>query len=289
VRVEENLVRFVSLCRERGLLVALSTWFRQDRDDLRMRITSPEQHAALWRATLDALDRRRLLDCVLYVDLCNEFSQAFWAPFLAPVLGRQGGGEIPWTDPGVMDWMRRAIAALRAAYPRLDYCFSFCDQLEAGQGQDVSFLDLLEPHVWFTGFSDFYDRVPYRYEKFDPVGYDHLVARGEALYRADPLHWQGALEHGIAAVAAWSRRAARPLVTTECWGVVDYKDWPGLGWGWVKELCALGVRSASATGRWAAMATSNFCGPQFVGMWRDVDWHRRLTDVIHAGALPPTG
>jgi hypothetical protein len=45
------------------------------------------------------------------------------------------------------------------------------------------------------------------------------------------------------------------------------------------------VRTASATGRWLAMATSNFCGPQFVGMWRDVSWHQRLTDVIHQGPL----
>ena len=71
--------------------------------------------------------------------------------------------------------------------------------------------------------------------------------------------------------------------------MVDFKDWPGLDWGWVKELCALGTLTASATGRWAAIATSNFCGPQFVGMWRDVGWHLRLTDAIHRGALPPTG
>jgi hypothetical protein len=53
----------------------------------------------------------------------------------------------------------------------------------------------------------------------------------------------------------------------------------------VKELCELAVRTASATGRWVAMATSNFCGPKFIGMWRDVSWHQRLTDVIHQGSV----
>ena len=85
--------------------------------------------------------------------------------------------------------------------------------------------------------------------------------------------------------AEWSRSAQKPLITTECWGVINYKDWPLLKWEWVKELCEYGVQQASATGRWVAMATSCFCGPQFVGMWRDVDWHRRLTDVIHRGPL----
>jgi hypothetical protein len=47
------------------------------------------------------------------------------------------------------------------------------------------------------------------------------------------------------------------------------------------ELCEIGVKEAAATGRWKAIATSNFCGPQFVGMWRDVAWHKRLTTVIH--------
>ncbi|MDR1824378.1 MAG: hypothetical protein LBR27_03440 [Bifidobacteriaceae bacterium] len=34
------------------------------------------------------------------------------------------------------------------------------------------------------------------------------------------------------------------------------------------------------------MGTSNFCGPQFHGMWDDVAWHQRLTAAIHAAPLP---
>ncbi|HEY7307481.1 MAG TPA: cellulase-like family protein [Bryobacteraceae bacterium] len=36
------------------------------------------------------------------------------------------------------------------------------------------------------------------------------------------------------------------------------------------------------------MATSNFNGPQFAGMWRDVDWHRRMTDTIHSASVNTT-
>jgi hypothetical protein len=76
-----------------------------------------------------------------------------------------------------------------------------------------------------------------------------------------------------------------PLATTECWGVVDYKDWPLLNWDWVKDMCALGVETAAATGRWSVVATSNFCGPQFAGMWRDVAWHQRLTQLVKRSRL----
>ena len=77
-----------------------------------------------------------------------------------------------------------------------------------------------------------------------------------------------------------------PLITTECWGVVDYKDWPLLKWDWVKDLCALGVQHAASTGQWLAIATSNFCGPQFAGMWRDKAWHQQLTQTLSQSRSP---
>ena len=58
--------------------------------------------------------------------------------------------------------------------------------------------------------------------------------------------------------------------------------WTGTG----LKTCAAGTRYAAETGAWAAIATSNFCGPQFVGMWRDIDWHRELTDLIKSSPLP---
>jgi hypothetical protein len=134
VQVMPALIQFLEKCAVRGLRVGLSTWFRQDLDNLRLRVKSPADLAGIWRATLDAIDRAGLLGTLLYVDLCNEF--------------------------------------------------------------------LL-------------------------------------------LHWD-----------------------------------------WVKDLCERGVRQASASGRWAALGTSNFCGPQFVGMWRDVEWHQRLTEIIHQGRCP---
>jgi hypothetical protein len=78
----------------------------------------------------------------------------------------------------------------------------------------------------------------------------------------------------------------KACVAKNGWGVVDYKDWPLLDWGWVKELCAVGVETAAATGQWVCLATSNFCGPQFVGMWRDVAWHRAQTERIHRAQAP---
>jgi len=284
VAVREPLLEFLRGCRSRGVRVALSSWFRQDKDDVRMQIRTPQDHAVIWVETLRILEQGGLLDDNLfYVDLCNEFPLREWAPFLPS--GADGNVLRRASAPGTA-WMREAIAAVRDRYPGLALCFSITSEYDTLLQQDVSFMDLLEPHLWMTHFSDFYGRVGYRYERFATTGYENLVANGERIYRGDPEHWSRSLQEGIRRIAAWSEHVGKPLVTTECWGVVDYKDWPLLDWGWVRELCEVGVDTALSTRRWMAMATSNFCGPQFVGMWRDIAWHRRLTDRIHRGHAP---
>jgi hypothetical protein len=277
VAVQPALNQFIRKCADRSIGVGLSTWFRKDKDNIRMRIATPEDLGKVWRATLDGIVDAGLLESILYIDLCNEWPQTKWAPFLP----RAGGADPSRTSPTVQRWMAEPIAMLRDTYPSLDYCFSFNTQFDSWQQQDVSYMDVLELHVWMAQWSDFYERVDYGYERFEAKGYDNLAQRAEPLYRKSPEHWKACLGRGIDLAIEWSLHSGKPLMTTEGWAVVDYKDWPLLEWGWVKELCEFGVHKTAQTGRWAALCTSNFCGPQFVGMWRDVDWHRRLTGLIH--------
>ncbi|HET8841468.1 MAG TPA: cellulase-like family protein [Ktedonobacteraceae bacterium] len=281
VQVLPALTQFLEKCRERGLLVGLSSWFRRDRADSCMLLTTPEKLAMAWQKTLQSIEAANLLDTILYVDLCNEFPLHIWAPYFAPDASDED--EVLRDTPEGRRWMSEAITLLRTAYPDLDYCFSFTTEFSVQQ--NVAIHDLLELHIWMVQWCDFYEQVGYHFERFEAIGYENMVQRAEPLYRSRPDHWQQALRQGIELAAEWSRTAGKPLITTECWGVVDYKDWPLLNWDWIKELCEIGVQNASATGRWAALATSNFCGPQFVGMWRDIAWHRRLTDLIHRGPL----
>lgn len=277
VRVQPSLNQFIAKCAERGLMVGLSTWFREDIENQRMKVKSPQEMGRIWKVTLDTIKESGLLDNLLYVDLCNEFPIAPWTPYIHPEIRRNSAQG--------KEWMTGALKIIRAAYPELPYTFSFTSEYESWKTEDVSFLDFLELHLWMTHFSDFYAKVGYNYERFDSRGYDNLVKKGEKLYRSDPAHWQSCLAKGIDTLTEWSKASGKPLMTTECWGLVDYKDWPLLNWDWIRELCELGVKRAAATGRWIAMATSNFCGPQFVGMWRDARWHQRLTRVIHEAPL----
>lgn len=281
VRIQPALTDFIAKCAQRGIAVALSSWFRPDRTDARMKIRGPQDLAEVWAVTLDTVADAGLLDSVLYVDLCNEYPLSLWAPWLRQATRQEDPSR---TDPEVHRWMAESLAAVRARHPGLAYCFSFASELRDRDHQDVSAFDLLEPHVWMAhpDVSDFHAEVGYDLEKcrFEPQQWAAMVAQGEYAYRQRPEHWEQLLRAAVDDMADWSSDTGKPLVTTEAWAVVNYKDWPRADWGWIKELCELGVNAALQTRRWAAVCTSNFCGPQFRGMWRDVAWHRQLTDRI---------
>jgi hypothetical protein len=278
VQVQPALNQFIRKCGEHGIVVGLSTWFREDTTGVRNRISGPDHLGRIWKSALDSIAADDLLKHILYVDLCNEFPLSVWTPFIKPPVRRH-------SEAGTR-WMSESIAVVRRAHPQFDYTFSFTSEYETWEKQDVSMLDFLELHLWVTHFSDFYQKVGYNYERFDPKGYDNMALHAEKLYRSNPEHWKQRLDHGVQLLARWGKASGKPLITTECWGVVDYKDAPMLAWDWVMELCEFGVLRACEAKQWVSIATSNFCGPQFVGMWRDREWHRRLTRRIHETALP---
>jgi hypothetical protein len=287
VQVQPHLNQFLERCRAHHVRVGLSSWFRTDTEDLRMKLTTAQKLGEAWLAVLRSIGEGGLLDTILYVDLCNEWTGDAWCPFFV-----NDPPEALWTgwDTGKSkQWMRDSIAVLREYYPGIPYTFSFTGEITRATLSRGPFemLDFLEPHIWMSGYNgdEFYKKVGYNYERFDYGGYRNMALHGRQVYEAQKEYWQQGLREQIRLAANWSEQLAMPLITTECWGVVDYKDFPLLDWGYVRELCALGTLEAAKTGRWLAMATSNFCGPQFVGMWRDVAWHRTLTDAIHAAPV----
>lgn len=284
VRIHDPLMDFLRACRRHGVGVGLSTWFRQDSMNHRLRIKTPEDHAAIWARTLELIDKAGLSDTLIYVDFCNEWPIPTWAPFFANTPGSKVGD---WHSAASMQWMERSIKALRPSAPDLDLTYSFTRDLLNPEKlkADIGFLDFLEPHIWMSYTTDFDAQIGYALQNFDPVGYELLAARGPRHYRANPAKWQRGLTDAIDIMADWSARTGKPMASTECWATVNYKDGPGLDWDWVIELCEIGTRHATDSGQFVAVGTSNFCAPQFHGMWRDIEWHRKLTAHIHAGRV----
>ncbi len=279
IQIQPALNQFIEKCNNRNIKVALSTWYRQDADNLRLNITTPDIMAKQWVKTIQTIEKANLLDNILFIDLCNEWPHPIWAPFFNN--SPDGLGEEGWYTDASMQWMQEAAGLVKNSYPDLPVTFSFKSNKHLPQ-KDLSFLDLLEPHIWMSKCNDeeFYKIVGYNYPSNKPTGFDKMVELSENLYNSKKEYWQKLLVEEIQFTASVAIEKKIPLATTECWGVVDYKDWPLLNWEWVKELCELGTKTAIKTGAWKYIATSNFCGPQFTGMWRDVDWHREMTSLI---------
>ena len=293
VTVGPALDGFLAAARAAGIRVAVSSWFRDDTTHARMALSTPEAHAEAWISTLRFIERAGHLDDVMFVDLANEFALPRYNAYVYPA-----GTTAAYVNtesrstPRLQGWMRQALGMVQGEFPDLPACFSFCTELHEHDiaQQDVSYFDLLELHIWMTHSvtSDFNAAIGYDLGRSpeDPTTYEVLARAAAPYYEANKDALLTSLRGVIDVAARWSEREGLPLVTTESWGVINYKDGDGLDWGWVKDSCAHGVEAAVATGRWASMSTSNFCGPQFRGMWEDVGWHRAQTERIHAGTGP---
>jgi sugar phosphate isomerase/epimerase len=286
VQVMPALTDFIAACARRGIKVLLSSWFRRDTHESWRMLFNPAQHALAWNRTLDLIEAAGLMDTILAVDICNEWPLPIWAPY---VYGEDedsaactGPKSWTWDDPRALAWANETMDRIRQVRPELPLTFS--TQM-GGDWGSAKACDFWEPHIWMAG-GEFYQRLQWTFaHKFDYSELERVQLYAEDLYRADPEHWNRILRRAIDQMAGQARTHGKALITTECWGIVDYKDGPLLDWGWVKELCALGTEHASASGCWVANATSNFCGPQFRGMWRDVAWHQRLTNIIKSAPL----
>src|SRR5260221_11612145 len=101
----------------------MSSGFRQDRDDKRLLIKTPQDLGRIWQQTLENIADAGLLDTILYVDLCNESPSHLWAPFFSPQASDKD--RIARGTPARKRRMSEALALVPATYPELDYCFSF--------------------------------------------------------------------------------------------------------------------------------------------------------------------
>jgi hypothetical protein len=281
IRIQPYLNEFLAKCKEHNIKIGLSSWFREDTENTRMQITSPQIMAEIWIKTLESIKSDGLLETIFYVDLCNEWPGEYWAPFF-----KNDPPELTWggwhTDRSI-DWMKSSVELVRSEFPDLPLGYSIeMHKSPKGSEVDLSFFDYQEPHIWMANSNDgeFYNRVGYNYDTQKNDSYDKLQLNGKKIYMQNIDHWNDILIKTIDLYSDFSGRTNTPLITTECWGLVDYKDWPLLEWDWIKELCRLGTKRAADSGQWAAIATSNFCGPQFKGMWNDIDWHLEMTEYI---------
>jgi hypothetical protein len=304
IQPREDLIEFISKCKEREISIGLSSWFIADSRHLREGVRTPDDFFRVWNETLALIDSAGLIDRILWVDLCNEFPLDVWAWGAAPeifgnrrrTLAGVGTRALPWneaTSRRVQLYLSKPISRLRETWPQLRFCYSLCGVVGSKMRLlDVSNFGVAEVHCWLA------DDLRWSFSTMQlasllelPLGTQvHSALAGRA--SAEKLQrWRE--QKLVPIMEIWSRWAHErdlPLITTEGWGPINYADGTRReesDWKWVKDFAALAVESALELG-WTGICTSNFCQPHHSGMWSDVQWHRELTSAIRKTARRPT-
>ncbi len=294
-----SLSTFVEGCRERGITVALSSWFNDDDEHRRLGVVTPADLARIWEETLECLQARDLLDAIEYVDLCNEFPLDDWLPAAheaifgraqntqSSIPGQAAEGGWAWNEEQ-RERIRgyfNAVDGLRARWPDLRFTVSVAPVSESVYDLDYRDLDLIETHVWLSSnVGEFAELTNFSLDEHGfPGAWQKQVDSLDDVYWPEPERWHRRLGEQMTRWSELARTQQRPLWTTEGWSHILLDDFSSPSgrhaWDYVKAVAEYAVPKALALG-WEGVCTSNFAEPHFPALWADVDWHRSMTDLI---------
>jgi len=297
----DALAAFLAAAADREVDVGLSSWFNDDDEHRRLGIASPADLVRVWTRTLDQLERRDLLGGVAYVDLCNEFPGYDWLPAAnETIFGRycDAGPNTPeQAPPDGWVWspaQRARIGSfygaarlLKERWPEIAFTFSTAPLSQSVFDLDYRPLDLIETHIWLSwNVAPFAELTNFSLDQHGfPGAWQLQVDSLDRVYWPDPARWHERLGEAMRGWAALAAAQNRPLWTTEGWSHVFLDDLVSPAgrhaWEYVKNVAEYAVPTACELG-WAGVCTSNFSQPHFPKLWADADWHRRMTDTIHA-------
>ena len=134
-----------------------------------------------------------------------------------------------------------------------------------------------EPSHLYTyqpqSYGTLWKRVPcdINFEKENNILYEQWVKNRS--------HIEELLEKHIATVAETCKQYNVPYGCTEGWGTINWAEHPMLTWDLIKDAGIMAAKLGNKYG-YTFNCQSNFCEPQFISLWRDVAYHREVTDII---------
>lgn len=305
-----DIVDFIRKAKERGIYVALSTWLKptwEQRNDL---IRGPEGLIRIWDETLAFLEENGCLDQILYVDVHNEIPHGACNLWLYQQLecmkSPSGGGMTAEQKAFYRQYFTKVLHELKARWPQLSFTASYTEDFETeAREADLSEWDLLDVHAWMefapckilkdTGYAEHISRFgdPDRiYLNPTTIGYTGSIKRipgdfyfeevNQKIQKAWKEHkneckeW---MDKHMELIAQTGRSYGIPVGNTEGWGSVLWLEHPMLEWDHIREAGLIAAELGAKHG-YLFNCQSNFCEPQYLRLWRDVDYHRQVTGII---------
>lgn len=304
IQPRKALKEFIPRCLDRGLLLALSTWFDGPGAG---QVAGVDGLVRLWDATLTFLKENDLLHQIYYVDLLNEYPLFNGFSWIRDQMDQgigqrkekaQAGGVHEWKEKAgdynspasrafYTQFANEAITRLSAKWPELDFLFSLTDN--SGADWRVMLptqIAAADRHAWFvlnpllpkdTGYWTNIHTLANNDAAFPKV--QETLLKNWATHKPELIAW---MDQEMAETARLARQYAKPVGNTEGWGIVNWLDHPALTWEIIQEAGEICARLGRKHG-YRFNCTSNFTHPQFRRLWADVAWHRRVTTIIRGG------
>ncbi len=278
-RPREALLEFLPKCKKYGIRVGLASWFLPHGTNIEI-INEVGGLERAWTETLDFLKKHDLLDDnILYVDLLNEYPDCNGYEWMKKEMKRQSDIDSSSCLRFTNSFSNNLIASLTQKFPGLDYHTSFhtWSGLDTLELKNYSALDF---HVWFHHNGIIGGKIGAAantaIDRDVRIDYANLMA----CWKENKTLLVGWIDTMISSIAKKAASCNIACGNTEGWGPIGWFDHPDLPWDWVKESAEICVDLAKKHNEYKFICTSNFTHPQFRGLWEDVSWHRKMTDII---------
>ena len=302
VNPREKLIEMMTLARERGIKVDISTWFREPLN-VKDKIEGLDQFVEMWDSTIKFLEKNNLMDDnVIFIDYLNEYPLFHGFRWLKEEAARiskkemQDRGQLehidnagskkhPMTAPAKAFYKKFSkdfILQMRKLYPQYHHTISTpgrIEQLDFLACVDYSVMDLIDSHYWFS-----HNNKIGRYD----MGKSQFLTPAERIERKKALDktWANEKEYLIswlndrlAFVENLSKENNVLNGSTEGWGCVGWDEYPEIGWDFIKEAAFLGAELGLKRGM-KFVSSANFTHPHFKTFWDDIKWHQKITTMI---------
>ncbi len=269
------LIEFMEKVLKKGLYYCLSAWSYTF--DQGVRPQNLRDITECWKVQLREWKKRFGFQNCIYVDLSNEYPY-FLNGHLERTIEEYNGRWSPEWNRNINQEVNSCLREMREEFPELRFMVSVHGDVK---WIDVDLeLDAMDIHFYADADPRFCGRTLFdkNYDEYfrDESLFKDFSNRCMASHKAMAPMYRARQRSKLAAFANWSQTSGIPLITTESWASWYYIDHRDLDWSWLLEWAEWSVEDAIDHKMWG-WTPHNYCQPQFEN-WKDVRWHRRLTD-----------
>jgi len=274
------LIEFMEKVLRLNLSYSLSAWGKIWAGGMEVR--NLRDITECWKTfLLDWKSRFGFENCA-YVDLSNEYPY-FLNGHLERTINEYNGRWSPEWNKAIQQEVNGCLRELRQMFPEVRFILSLHGDTH-WIDLDLE-LDAMDIHFYSDADQRFVDRTLFdkntenffTTDSFFKDFSDRCLKSHEIMAAA----FRARQRAKLAAFSAWSQECGIPLLTSESWASWYYFDHPDLDWSWLLEWAEWSVEDAIEYKMWG-WTPHNYCQPQFEN-WKDVRWHRRLTDKFLKG------